>query len=248
MFGGYQSPEAGAPRAAFSLSGAVGFGYSLEGITTSGGDGKLFATFGIETQAAQYDAFCSGASCQDERSQGSVVPRVPARIGYQIRLRMPFWLVPGDLLLAAPFLAFISPKDLAKMGIIAVDGGLIPWQRVLPTAIGDFQFVVGREAAVTLFNMKRSDPFFAYGGTDPSGQPIYEPIRVKSLRIEVPILEYRPYRSFSEKLGASFVAQLGAGLEVPLVVEPEHPGTPTPNLGDVGIAYLRIFFDGRAYL
>ena len=37
------------------------------------------------------------------------------------------------------------------MAITAADGGLIPWQRRLHTAIGTFSSSLGREVGVTLF-------------------------------------------------------------------------------------------------
>ena len=52
----------------------------------------------MTAQSAQFDDFCSG-DCTDDRSPGSLVPRVPPRVGYGFRVRMPFWLIPGDLLL-----------------------------------------------------------------------------------------------------------------------------------------------------
>jgi hypothetical protein len=247
MFGGFESPEPGVPRPNFSLSADLGVGYATEGVTTNYSDGRFFATFGIEEESAQYDVACSG-SCADERTGSGVVPRVPARLGYQIRVRMPFWLVPGDLLVAVPLLLLVSRDDLSTMGILAADGGLIPWQRVLPTAIGDFQFMIGRELAVTVFDMRRTEPFQAFGGTDASGKPIYNPTRVRSLQFEIPVLEYRAFRSYSEKLGASFAVQLGFGFEIPVLVQSEKPGVPPPDLGDSWMAYMRLFFDGRGYL
>ena len=246
MFGGYQAPTA-APRATFSLEASVGFGYGVEGITTSGGDGKFFLTAGVEAQSGQFDDFCSGA-CVDERSPGSDVPRVPPRVGYQLRVRMPFWLIPGDVLLVAPVLFFVSRRDLTKMGILAADGGLIPWQRVLPTAIGDFQFMVGREAAFTFFDLNDSVRYSAFAGADAQGQPIYNPTRVRSVQFDFPILEYRPFRSFSDKIGTSLAAQLGAGFEMPFHVAPVRADLPVPALDDVFTVYVRLFFDGRAYL
>jgi hypothetical protein len=246
MFGGYQSPEAGAARAAFSLGASVGFGYGIEGITTSGGDGRFFLTAGVEAQSTQFDDFCR--DCVDGRPPGSDVPRVPSRVGYRFRVRMPFWLVPGDLLVLAPVMYFVARRDLTKMGIRAADGGLIPWQQVIPSAIGDFQFMLGRELAVTFFDMDHSARYSAFAGSDAAGRPIYNPTHVRSIQLEVPVLEYRPFRSFSEKLGSSLALQFGGGIEIPTSVEPSRTDLPAPRLDDVWLLYLRLFFDGRAYL
>lgn len=246
MFGGYQSPESSA-RLTFSLTAAIGVGYGLEGLTTNAGDGTFLLNIGLTTQSAQFDEFCSGA-CVDERSPGSTVPRVPARVGYMARLRMPFWLIPGDLLLAAPILYFASPHDLTKMGILAADGGLIPWQRILATPIGDFQLVVGREIAVTLFDMNNDTLFFGYAGTDTNGLATYNPTHVRSLLFEFPLVQYRPFRAFAGGLGGSITTQFGIGFETPILVSPRRSDLPAPHIDDTFVIFFRLFFDGRAYL
>ena len=60
---------------------------------------------------------------------------------------MPFYLVPGDLLLMSP-LYFFDPEAYSKMAVTASNGGLIPWQLGMSTRIGRFQFVLGRELGV----------------------------------------------------------------------------------------------------
>jgi hypothetical protein len=246
MFGGYQSPE-DSPRLTFSLTAALGFGYGLEGVTTNAGDGTFLLNIGLTTQSAQFDNFCS-ETCIDERAPGSTVPRVPARVGYVARLRMPFWLIPGDLLLAAPILYFASFHDLTKMGILAADGGLIPWQRVFPTAIGDFQIVVGREIAVTMFDMNNDTLFFGYAGVDMNGRVTYNPTHVRSLLFEFPLVQYRPFRAFSGQLGGSITTQFGLGFETPIMVSPRRSDLTAPHIDDTFVMFVRLFFDGRAYL
>lgn len=246
MFGGYQAPE-GAPRLTFSLSAALGFGYGLEGLTTNAGDGTFLLNLGVTTQSAQFDNFCS-ETCVDERAPGSTVPRVPARVGYLARLRMPFWLIPGDLLIAAPILYFVSLRDLTKMGILAADGGLIPWQRVFATPIGDFQLVVGREIAVTYFDMNNDTLFFGNAGADANGRTIYNPTHVRSLLFEFPLVQYRPFRAFSGRLGGSVTTQFGIGFETPIEVSPRRADLKAPGIDDTFVMFIRLFFDGRAYL
>ena len=63
---------------------------------------------------------------------------------------MPFYLIPGDLLLLSP-LYFISPTTYQNMAVTASNGGLIPWQLGWATRFGRFQFVLGREIGVTFY-------------------------------------------------------------------------------------------------
>src|SRR6185295_4533250 len=97
--------------------------------------------------------------CPSDPLLQQFVPVVPARSGWNFRLRIPFWLLPGDLILATPALAFTSPDTLKKMAIRAADGGLIPWQTKLATPIGKVQFVVGREVSATLFGYGEKDAY-----------------------------------------------------------------------------------------
>ena len=67
------------------------------------------------------------------------------RSAFVVRWRMPFWLIPGDLLAITPVLAFTNPRKLKKMGMQSANGGLIPWQTGIATRVGRFEFVLGRE-------------------------------------------------------------------------------------------------------
>ena len=58
---------------------------------------------------------------------GNLSAAIPARTGLALRFRMPFYLVPGDLLLLSP-LYLVDPKAYSKLAVTAGNGGLIPWQ------------------------------------------------------------------------------------------------------------------------
>jgi hypothetical protein len=225
------------------LDVGVRLGLGLEALLGSSGDGLVF----IEAAFISQSRSSGGCpQCSDDPLVDQFVPGAPARSGLQFRLRLPFWLIPGDLLLAAPVLAFTDPKTLEKMAITAADGGLIPWQRRIATGIGDLQFVVGREVGVTLFGYGTKDAFLAAVG--PPEDPELIPIAVKSLQWDFPILEYRPFREYGTRYTFATFVQIGLGFDHPvssvLVERPELPG---PPLQTRYLAYLRIFFDGRRY-
>ena len=83
---------------------------------------------------------------------GSITAAVPSHTGISTRVRMPFFLIPGDLFLLSP-LYFIAPDRYMQMAVTASNGGLIPWQSGWATPIGRFQFVLGRELGVTFFGL-----------------------------------------------------------------------------------------------
>ena len=58
-------------------------------------------------------------------------------------MRVPFWLIPLDLLIAAPLLGTTSPETFTQMAAVAANGGLLPWQAGIATSFGRFQFVLG---------------------------------------------------------------------------------------------------------
>jgi hypothetical protein len=74
-------------------------------------------------------------------------------------------------------------------------------------------------------------------------------IDLRSLRFDFPVLEYRPFRTFSLTQSSSLVVQLYGGFEVPLNVSVVQPiGAPEPNLKTVWEIGLRLVFDWRYYL
>ena len=142
-FGGFQS---GTGNARWWGGAEVEFrvGIGLEALTASTGAGQAFLGIGFTYDSAQY----GGAQPALENSGA---PVVPARQGLTFRLRVPFYIIPFDLLLAAPILSWAAPDAMVNMGIVAASGGLIPWQQAFITPFGAFQFLLGREVGVTLF-------------------------------------------------------------------------------------------------
>ena len=138
---GFGPQEAGASGTS-SIELAARAGLGLDGILNDSSDGLIFLEFGVR---------------DDTHASGTVT--VPGRGAMSARLRMPFWLVPGDLALAAPVLAFTSPAKLQKMLVGAANGGVIPWQAGVATRVGRFQVVLGREVGVSIYRKGNDHPF-----------------------------------------------------------------------------------------
>jgi hypothetical protein len=150
-------------------------------------------------------------------------------------------------LVAAPVLAFTSPRTLQKMAVQAGNGGLIPWQSGIATPIGRFQFVLGREASLSFYKLDTNHPTLV---PTPGVPPINQTLdSVKSLQVDFPFLEYRPFRTFSRNQSSSVVVQAYVGFDTPTesaVISPA--GAPTPQLRTIFIAGIRVAFDWRYYL
>jgi len=239
------SPETPGGFVNGSLSLGVRAGIGLDSLLADAADGLIFLEGGIRMESKQAASCDSDTACSPSVAAQSLVPQVPARTGYYARLRMPFWLIPGDLVLAAPVLAFVSPDLLKKMAIRAADGGAIPWQRGLSTPVGRFQLVVGREATATFYGyIAGEDQFLAYG-PDPSTLYV---VSLRTIRLEIPVLEYRPFREFTRTQASSISFQLGFGWDFPTKVSVQSAaGTPAPSWRSVPFGFLRLQFDWRRY-
>jgi hypothetical protein len=182
---------------------------------------------------------------QDASTLGAAT--VPGRGALTARLRVPFWLLPGDLVLAAPVLALSAPHTLEKMAVQAANGGLVPWQAGIATPLGRFQFVLGREVGLSLYRSRLDDPMRIE--TPGVGSTNATFVSLRSLQVELPILEYRPFRSFALDQSSSLLVQFYAGFDTPLqssVVFPE--GAPKPALRTIGLGGIQVVFDWRYYL
>jgi len=161
-----------------------------------------------------------------------------------VRLRMPFYLVPGDLLFLSP-LYFVSPERYQNMAVVAGNGGLIPWQSGMATRAGRFQFVLGRELGITFYGLIGDDRVIA-SSVAPGGPERL--IQYKSIQFDMPILEYRPYRAFSSNQSTALLFQLFAAADVPRSASVVSPaGDPLPDLRTVWSIGLRMVFDWRYY-
>ena len=250
---GFQGEGADGGFAANREGGLVGsmdvglrLGVGIDALLGDSGDGLVFVQGGIVLQSRSSGG--CGTVCPTDPLLSQYVPGLPARSALNFRLRMPFWLIPGDLLLAAPVLGLTNPKLLEKMAIVAADGGLVPWQTKLSTPIGSIQFVAGREVGVDLFGyLGGKDAFLAATGRTPDGAPVFEPVAFRSIEWDFPILELRPLREYGMRYSFATYLQIGAGFDTPFDAVSLVPGQPAPPLKTRYFGFLRVFFDGRRY-
>jgi len=244
MSGGFglDQTQAGG-MAGLSLAFRVGLG--IEGVMNEAGDGLVFLDFGIRTDVP---------SAKDiEESQaleklGAIAAQIPARSAYTLRLRLPFWLIPGDLLLAAPTVGLISMPTFMQMAVEAGSGGLIPWQAGIATSIGRFQFILGREVGVSFFGYGKEEDkmIIPVTGVPPVETPI---VSLRSIQLEFPLVEYRPFRTFSMNQSSSMVVQIFGGVDIPTAVTVVAPaGAEEPGVRDNWFVGIRVAFDWRYYL
>jgi hypothetical protein len=212
------------------LDASVRIGLGLEGVLNESSDGLAFAEFGLR---------------EDSSGQGSA--SMPGRSAIGTRLRAPFWLIPGDILLAAPVLALTSPRTLQKMAVRAANGGLIPWQSGIATRIGRFQFMLGREVGLSFYRHGSNHPvLLPTPGVAPVDRTL---VALNSIQVELPVLEYRLFRTFSTDQSSGLTIQPYIGFDTPTdssVISPA--GAPNPKLRTVVTAGVRVVFDWRRYL
>ena len=102
------SVTGGYANGALSLGGRVGIG--LDSLLADAADGLIFLEGGIRIESTQ-TVECRPRPVPHRCRSTTSSPRVPARTGFYGRLRMPFWLIPGDLILATPILTFTAPSS-----------------------------------------------------------------------------------------------------------------------------------------
>jgi hypothetical protein len=159
---------------------------------------------------------------------------------------MPFFLIPGDLLIASPILLIVSPNILKKMITAAGNGGIIPWQSGIVTPIGRFQFVLGREMGVCFYGIGGHPDTFIIPTNANSVNGILTSIQ--STQFDFPFIEYRPMRTFSSRQSASLVLQVTTGLDIPEKVYAKYPqGAIAPPVKTTWFIGLRLAFDWKYY-
>ena len=216
------------------------FGYGLEGVLDQSGDGLIYFSVGYRGDTPSSNKFSTSSFAQQG---GSRTAAIPGRTGFTARLRMPFYLIPGDLLLLSP-LYFVSPTTYQNMAVTAVNGGLIPWQLGWATRFGRFQFVLGREIGVAFYGRQSDDSLLAPGVTP--GVP--RVIGFKSNYFDFPIFEYRPYRAFDMTQTSELTLQLYGAVDDPHSSSVLFPvGAPGVKMDRVYSIGIRLVFDWRRY-
>lgn len=229
-----------------TMAAGLRFGFGAESLTGSVGTGLAFLEVGLTMESAQLSS-CEGDPDCDRLGVVSLFPRVPARSGLRFGFRLPFFLVPGDMLVLAPVLAFFAPRALSYVAVQAANGGLIPWQTSFQTRAGVFQFVLGRQVDFTVYGVL--SPIVSFiAARAPDGTETLGLARAYTLSMSFPVLEWTPFRTFATQLTYSTPVHLGFRLEVPTSFEvllPEN-GKPAGSPVNWGL-FVRLQFDARYF-
>ena len=233
------------PGAVGGIEANLRFGFGMDGVLNEAGDGLVFLQFGWKLNGAS--TMQSGIS-NIQNSTNSLTAAIPGRSAYNLRLRLPFWLIPGDLIILGPIMYLISPKAATSMAVTAGNGGLIPWQSGIATSIGRFQFVLGREIGLSFYGLSKTKDAILIPVKNSTSSAVL--VDYKSTLFDFPFLEYMPFkRSFSQLQSSSMLVQFSVGVDIPYgatVVEPVS--APVPQLKSVWQIGMRIIFDWRHYL
>ena len=215
-------------------------GFGLDGVTGQSGDGLVYASVGVHADSPSTNHYSDNSALP---SSGNLNAAIPARLSLSARVRMPFYVVPFDLLLLSPL--YLANPDLYKnICVGAGNGGFVPWQAGWATALGRFQIVLGREVGLTFYGLRGTDEFVAPGDTPGS----IHLVGVRSTAIELPVLELRPYRQYSANQSSALLLQLFTGVDMPRGGQVVSPlGQPNVPLHDVWFVGVRLAFDWRYY-
>ena len=238
--GGYDSWANARLRPGFEIGARLGFG--LEGLLTKNMDGQIWVQGEMVFDPGQLDLGCS--TCPGGKRTDPAVPRVPSRGALKFALRMPFYVLPFDLILLAPVMMLTSPEALQSVVFSAAGGGLLPIQRKIDTSIGTFQFMAGREVGLTLWGYTgHTNQFIETPTSDPA---TWRVVNYKSLEWDFPVFEYVPPRVFANTLSLAAEFQLGFSVEFPQKASYNATGEPF-SLGPSWNIYLRFRLDARKY-
>jgi hypothetical protein len=216
-------------------------GLGLDGVIGESGDGLVFGSVGLRGDTRSSNKHPTTSPALQAAGGASAVP---SRFGISTRLRMPYYIIPGDLLLASPLYLF-SAETYTNMAVTAANGGLIPWQQGWATRFGRFQFVLGRELGATFYGYGFENTIIVPGATPGAEARVVD---FKAIHFDLPILEYRPYRAFDNRQSSAILIQLFAGADVPKSPTVTWPtGAPGVKLETIYTFGVRVIFDWRSY-
>jgi hypothetical protein len=219
-------------------------GLGVEGVLNEASDAAIFLEAGYRLDGSSTMTFTTEPSI---KQYGNMAAALPYRNGIHLRLRMPFYIIPGDVLIVAPLLYFIAPKAMSTMVATAGNGGLIPWQAGMLSSIGRFQFVLGREVGVYLFGTTNNPDTYIVPATI-DGAAHQAVISFRSTQVEFPVVEYRPFHMFSSNQTAALMVQLFGGVDIPGKVSLVNPDNiVVPPVRTIYYIGLRAVFDWRYY-
>jgi hypothetical protein len=238
-WGGF-GPET--PQFFGALAAGVRLGFGAESLTGSVGTGIAWIEAGIAMQSAQLYPCSGDPGC----ALYGFFPVVPARTGLRFGMRLPFYVLPGDMLILGPVLALASPSALSAVGVAAANGGLIPYERGFNVGAGTLQVVVGRVVDATFFGYLSEAVLIV--PIEPTATSDVGVALLKSVQLNFPVLEWTPFRTFATQLVFAAPVQLGFGVELPIsspVVVPT--GQPPASLGPSWSIFLRGSFEARYF-
>jgi len=247
LAGGVQWGSVAGTSGTGSVGAGLRLGFGAEGLTGSIGTGIAFIEAGFEAETSQGNECGNAPGCATVGT-AALFPRAPARTGLSLGLRLPFWVIPGDMVILGPVLALTSPAALSKVGVEAASGGLIPYERSFNTGAGVFQVIVGREARVILFGFLTELVGTVPAGTLPDGTPQWAVVQFKSVQLEFPVLEWTPFRTFATQLTFAGQIQLGFSVGLPASTQVLYPPGLPFSSGPAWSVWLRGVFDGRYFL
>ena len=93
----------------------------MDGVLNESGDGLVFLDLGWRLDGASNIKIHHDPAYNQF---GSILSAIPSREGFYFRLRLPFFLIPGDILIAGPVLLLAAPKKMNTMIATAGNGGL----------------------------------------------------------------------------------------------------------------------------
>ncbi len=223
------------------------FGVGLDGVINESGDGLIFLGAGWRQDGSSSTGVIDDAELSN---YGNLLAAIPGRSAFDLRLRLPFYVIPGDLLIAGPILYLLDKDALTSMAVTAVNGGLFGAEAGIETSFGRFQLVLGREIAVYFFGRtKEKDALFNISPNENGLEELYI-LSYESTQFEFPILEYRPFRSFSTDQSSSPLVQLYGGFDVPSNVQNRSgvdENAYVPSLKTYWYLGMRLVFDWRHY-
>jgi hypothetical protein len=239
--GGYDSWANSRFRSEFEIGARVGYG--LEGVITSNMDGQMWLQAELVSDPVQLDLACYTCTGIGRRTD-PVIPRVGARSALKLSMRMPFYVLPFDLVVLGPVLMLVSPQTLTEVVFAAAGGGIVPVERKWDTSLGTFQFMAGREVGVTLWGYTGHTNQFIY--TPTSDKADFMAVNYNSIELDFPVFEYVPPRVFATTLALAAQLQLGFDVEFPTGAAFNATGAPF-SLGPSWNIYLRVRLDARKY-
>jgi hypothetical protein len=238
--GGYDSWANSRLRSQFEIGARLGYG--LEGLLTRSMDGQMWFQGEFVADPVQLDMGCT--TCPGGQRREPAAPRVGSRSALKLSMRMPFYVVPFDLIVLAPVLMLTSPQAAQSVVFAAAAGGLLPFERKFETDIGTFQFMAGREIGITLWGYTGHVNQFIQ--TPTANPDTWRLVEYKSIELDFPVFEYIPPRVFATTLSLAAEFQLGFNVEFPQGGAYVADGQPF-GLGPSWNVYLRFRLDARKY-